>query len=189
MNLNRKKFNFRIAELSDFDILAFSEIWLHAALQTTDLLMPEFKPPERKDRTRNQHGGVFIYVKDSVHYTRRNDFEPLNIECIWIEIKLKQTRILFGLFYRPPNSDALYLSAIEDSKSLALDTQISNFIVTGDCNLNVLNQHTPNKISDICTQFSLYQTITEPTHFTEHSSSLIDVVFTSDRFNILYSGV
>ena len=185
MNLNRKKFNFRIAELSDFDILAFSETWLHAAIQTTDLLMPKFKPPERKDRTRNHRGGVIIYVKDPVHYTRRNDLEPLNIECIWIEIKLKQTRTLFGLFYRPP----LYLSAIEDSISLALDTQISNFIVTGDFNLNVLNQHTPNKISDICTQFSLYQTITEPTHFTEHSSSLIDVVFTSDRFNILYSEV
>ena len=116
-----------------------------------------------------------IYIKDTVHYTRRNDLEPLNIECIWIEIQLKQTRILFGLFYRPPNSDALYLSAIEDSISLALDTQISNIIVTGDFNLNVLNPHTSNKISDICTQFSLYQTITEPTHFTEHSSSLIDV--------------
>ena len=100
----------------------------------------------------------------------------------------KQTRILFGLFYRPPNS-ALYLSAIEDSIFLALDTQISNIIVTGDFNLNVLNPHTSNKISDICTQFSLYQTITEPTHFTEHSSSLIDVVFTSDNSNILYSGV
>ena len=151
--------------------------------------MPNFKPPERKDRARDHHGGVMIYVKDSVHYTRRNDLEPLNIERIWIEIQLKQTRLLFGLFYGPPNSDALYLSAIEDSISLALDTQISNIIVTGDFNLNVLNPHTYNKISDICTQFSLYQTITEPTHFTEHSSSLIDVVFTSDRSNILYSGV
>ena len=183
------KLDILTAELSDFDILAFSETWLHAAIQTTDLLMPNFKPPERKDRTRDHHGGVMIYVKDSVHYTRRNDLEPLNIECIWIEIQLKQTRILFGLFYRPPNSDALYLSAIEDSISLALDTQISNIIVTGDFNLNVLNPHTSNKISDICTQFSLYQTITEPTHFTEHSSSLIDVVFTSDNSNILYSGV
>ena len=31
----------------------------------------------------------------------------------------------------------------------------------------------------------MYQTITEPTHFNEHSSSVKDVVFT----NILYSGV
>ena len=122
-----------------------------------------------------------------MHYTRRNDLEPLNIECIWIEIQLKPTRILLGLFYRS-NSDALYLSAIEDFIYLAFDTLISNIIVTGDFNLNVLNPHTSNKISAIRTPFSLYQTITKPTHFTKHSS-LIDVVFTSDRSNILYSGV
>ena len=74
--------------------------------------MPNFKSPERKDRVRDHGGGVMIYVKDSVHYTRRINLETLNIECIWIEIQLKQTQILFGLFYRPPNSDALYISAI-----------------------------------------------------------------------------
>ena len=30
-----------------------------------------------------------IYVKDSVHYTRRNDLKPLIIKCLWIEIQLK----------------------------------------------------------------------------------------------------
>ena len=95
---------------------------------------------------------------------------------------------MFELFYRPPNSDALYLSTIEDSISLSLDTQIRNIIVTGDFNLNALNPHTYNKISEICTQFSLYKTITETTHFTKHSS-LLDVVFTSDISSILYSGV
>ena len=92
------KLDILTAELSDFDILAFSETWLNTAIQTTDLLMPNFKPPERKDRARDHHGGVMIYVKDSVHYIRRNDLEPLNIECIWIEIQLKQIRLLFGLF-------------------------------------------------------------------------------------------
>ena len=92
-------------ELSDFDILAFSETWLHPSIQTTDLLIPEFKPPERIDRLRDRHGGVMIYVKDSVIYKRRYDLEPLNVECIWIEMQLNHSRILFGLFYWPPNSD------------------------------------------------------------------------------------
>ena len=109
--------------LINFDVHVFSETWLHAGLQTTDLLVPNFKPPERKDRARGHQGGVMIYAKNMVHYTRRNDLEPLNIECIWIEMQLKQTSILLGLFYRPSTSDALYLSAIEDSISLALDTQ------------------------------------------------------------------
>ena len=84
------------------------------------------------------------------------NLEPLNIECQWIKIQPKQTRILFGLFYRHPNSDASYLSAIEDSIYLALDIQISNIIVTGVFNFNVLNQQISNRISGICTQFSLY---------------------------------
>ena len=37
-------------ELSDFDILAFSETWLQPSILTSDLLIPEFKPPERKDK-------------------------------------------------------------------------------------------------------------------------------------------
>ena len=63
-------------ELSDFDILAFSETWLHPNIQTTDLLFPDFKPPERKDRTGDRHGGVMIYVKDSLFYKRQHDLEP-----------------------------------------------------------------------------------------------------------------
>lgn len=177
------------AELNDFDILAFSETWLHPSIQTADLLMQDFKPPERKDRARDHHGGVMIYVKDSIHYKRRHDLEPLNIECIWIEIQLNHTRALFGLFYRPPNSDASYYSAIEDSLSLALDTQINNIIVTGDFNFNMLSEQSSRKILDICQQFSLYQTITEPTHFTENSSSLLDIILTSDKNNLIYCGV
>ena len=82
-------------------------------------------------------------------------------------------------------------SSLSDEDShFHLHSHVKHFIiVSGDFNLNVLNPHTSNKISDICTQFSLHQAITEPTHLTEHSSSLIDVVFTSDNSNILYSGV
>ena len=63
-------------ELSDFDILAFSETWLHTNIQTANLLIPDFQPPERKDRTADRHGGVMIYVKDTLFYKRRHDLEP-----------------------------------------------------------------------------------------------------------------
>ena len=60
--------------------------------------MQDFKPPERKDRARDHHGGVMSYVKDSIHYKRKHYLEPLNLECIWVEIQLNHTRALFGLF-------------------------------------------------------------------------------------------
>ena len=44
-------------------------------------------------------------------------------------------------------------------------------------------------ISNICQQYNLQQIITEPTHFTETSNSLIDLVLVSNPESILLSGV
>ena len=120
---------------------------------------------------------------------RRRDLEPNGVECIWVELTLRQKHVLFGVFYRPPSADALYFSSIEDSIHLAVDTGINDIIITGDFNYNMLNAHTSNKIKSICEQFSLTQTIDNPTHFTEHSSSLIDIILTNNETNMVYSGV
>ena len=70
-----------------------------------------------------------------------------------------------------------------------VDTGISDIIITGDLNLNLLNPQTLRKIYSICTQFSLFQSITQPTHFTENSSSLIDVILVTNKENLILSGV
>ena len=46
-----------------------------------------------------------------------------------------------------------------------------------------------NKINSICQQFNLHNLIQEPTHFTEISSSIIDLVLTSNKNSVLLSGV
>ena len=97
--------------------------------------------------------------------------------------------MLFGVFYRPPNSDHVYGSAIEDSIHLAIDTGIMDIVITGDFNYNMLNDVTKRKISSICQQFSLQQCIDQPTHFTENSCSLIDLIFVSNEDNALFCGV
>ena len=94
-----------------------------------------------------------------------------------------------GVFYRPPRTDALYFSSIEDSIHLAVDKCINDIIITGDFNYNMLNAHTSNKIKSICEQFSFTQTINNHTHFTEHSSSLIDIILTNNETNMVYSGI
>ena len=91
--------------------------------------------------------------------------------------------------FAPLKSDMEYFSSIEDSISLALDTQINNIVVTGDFYLDIYRHQTARKVFEICEQFSLYQTVTEPTHYTENSSSLIDIVLTSDKSNLINSGV
>lgn len=108
------KLDLLFSELHTFDILAFSETWLNSSIANDDLSLQLFQTPERKDRVGDSHGGVMIYVRDSIFYKRRRDLEPHGIECIWIECTLKHKHILFGLFYRPPSSDAAYFSLIED---------------------------------------------------------------------------
>ena len=54
-------------ELFDFDILAFTEIWLSPSIDINALPLHSYNTPERKDRAGDNHGGVMIYVKDSLH--------------------------------------------------------------------------------------------------------------------------
>ena len=158
--------------------------------KTCELLLHSFNASEKKDREGDNHGGVMIYVKDCLHYRRRADFESRKVESTWIELTNNHKRVLFGLFYRPPNTESNYFSGIEDSIALAVDSSgISEIIITGAFNLNVLNPPTARKIDSICTQFSFYQSINQPTYFTENSSSLIDILLVNNKTHLIVSGV
>ena len=130
-----------------------------------------------------------MYAKQNVHSRRRQDIELPNIECLWIEVSTHNKKILLGTFYRPPNATPDVLSSIEDSISLAYDTNIRNILITGDFNLDILKLTSNKKVSDLCQHYNLLQLINEPTHQTESSSSIIDLFLTSDINNILLSGV
>ena len=41
----------------------------------------------------------------------------------------------------------------------------------------------------LCTKFALHQVINQPRHYTEHASSLIDIVLVSNKDNLMFSGV
>lgn len=186
----RNKLDLLFTELKEFDILAFSETWLNDSVSSEDLLLLSFHKPERKDRTFDSHGGVMLYVKSNLHYKRRYDLELNRVENIWIELRLENNkRVLIGLFYRAPNSNTLYNNDIEDSISLAVDTDINDIIVTGDFNYDAFNTNTNRKILSICQQFNMEQIIEESTHFTESSQSLIDLIFVSNKNTIIKSGV
>ena len=96
---------------------------------------------------------------------------------------------LLSTFYRPPNSTQDVLTSIEDSISLAYDTNIQNILITGDFHLGVLKSLFNKKVFDLCQHFSLHQLINEPTHHTESSSSITDLLFTSNINSIVLRGV
>ena len=98
-------------------------------------------------------------------------------------------KVLIGTFYRLPNSTPATLNSIKKSIGLAFDTDTENILITGDFNFDMLKQCSNRKINDICLQFYIEQLINEPTHYTESSSSIIDLFLTSKKDTILLSGV
>ena len=97
--------------------------------------------------------------------------------------------MFYGVFYRPPNSSAMYTSLLEYSIGLAVDTNITDIIIMGDFNLSIMDQSHYVKTDSICKHFNLTQCIEEPTHFTENSMSVINLLFVKNRESILTSGV
>ena len=150
-----------IAEFSFFDVVSLSETWLHDGIFSDELLFPSFLSPECKDRVHDRYGGVILYIKNNLSYTRRNDLEIGGLECIWIQIKSNNNRnILYGVFYRPPNSDSTYTSPIEDSIDLAINSDIAVVIITGDFKLNIMNENQFRKIETLCNQFIYFNVLT-----------------------------
>ena len=176
--------------LRDFDIIGFTETWLNNSIPSTDLLFNGFHQPIRKDRS-DSHGGVAIYVNENISFKRRHDLEfyiMLNVYGLkYFSQPISQN--LFGVFYRPPSADRLYTNAIGESIGLARETRIHDIFITGDFNINALSEPTTRKINELCLQYDLTQLIYEPTHYTEQSSFVIDLIFVSNENAVLRSGV
>ena len=99
----------------------------------------------------------------------------MGIENIWIEITLKcHKKLLVGLFYRSPNTNAAADQSIENSIDLASNTGLHDIVILGDFNLNTCN--CKRKLEALCTQYGLTQCVEEPTHFTENSQSILNII-------------
>ena len=162
---------------------------MNDSISNEDLRFNEFQDPFRRDCVSDSHGGVIVYVKRGIPCKRRLDLELVNHECVWIEIIVKNKKLPIGTFYRQPTASPVVLSDIENSIGLATDTGVEAIVVTGDLNLNMLNQHSRMKITDLCQTYNLTQLINDPTNYTETSFSIIDLELVSNSHAVEMSGV
>ena len=94
------------AEYGDFDIhvLSFTETWLKHSTPDRDIELNSSSVPLRKERVESSYGAVAVYIKETVHYERKTDLEINGLECVWVELKRKNQKVLYGTFYVPPSS-------------------------------------------------------------------------------------
>ena len=174
-------------EASAYDVLVFSESWLNQRIPNASICIEHFSPPFRADRPDRPGGGVIVYVCDTLSSKRQTDLQIPGLKAVWVEIQTQSKTVLVGGLYRPPNSNANYYTYINESIDMAYSTDIRDIIVLGDFNMNMLNVSNNNKRPNA--KYSIRQLITEPTNFTEHSSTLIDLILVRNTSNILTSGV
>ena len=140
------------SELRNFDVICISETWLDDQTSAEDIRIDNCKL-FRRDRPGDHYGGICIYIRSNLFSKRRDDLELPNVECIWVEISIRNKKELIRTFYRPPYSANAVFSSTEDSIGLAFDTNIENILLTGAFNFDTLKQNSYRKIYDLCQQF------------------------------------
>ena len=194
--LNINSLNKHISELQVFmsnqtlDILAINETKLDYRTRDQEIDLPGYFCL-RKDRD-SRGGGVCIYLKNSIKFTRKTCFEIEDLEMLSVEIKrTNSSPFLFTTWYRPPKLSVDCFDKFEIFLK-QVDSIYKEIYILGDLNVNLLanSPETHNsRLSDLLDNYQLTQIIDKPTRITPSSKSLIDLLITSDKDKITSHGV
>ena len=182
----RHKIQQLISTALDFDILCFTESHLCNNIRNEDIAIDGFNTIFRKDRNAFG-GGVLMYISNSIKANRRPEFEPLNTECIWIEISQPTCNFFLCCVYRAPNSDSTFWKNFAWSVEKVSDIS-SKIIIVGDLNVDFLNIPNLHTIYEILSSCYLTNTIEEATRITQSSSTLLDPILVSADLSVFDSG-
>ena len=122
------------------------------------------------------------------------ELEQHDIECIWLLITLKGTKLLLGTFYRAPGANAkvnYFLSSFSDMIDKVTQHKPSTVIITGDFNDRCSTWHDNHDHSKLGLQLynllnshNLVQVIDKPTRH----SNLLDLMITDSPAFVRDSG-
>ena len=130
-------------------------------------------------------GGVALYVNNRLDHLERNDLGRLDddFESIWIEIKNKKgKKFLCVCLYRHPNTDTAKFMEYIESTLTKIDQNKYAVFLMGDFNIDLLKYESHNCTNDFINSLvshSFLRYILQPTRVTDHSSTIIDNIFSN----------
>ena len=150
---------------------------------------------EREDRNAIG-GGVALYIREQIQYTRRTNLSESDLEFICVEIKPPESKpYIVIVWYRPPSDPVESFIKLETNLSY-LDREGEDIILLGDTNCDFTSipkgQLSDNNAKHLCSIYDLFsfsQLIEEPTRVTLGTATLIDHIATTCPNNVLESGV
>lgn len=135
----------------------------------------------RVDRQDRIGGGVAIYLRETLKTKIIYCSSPNSaFECLCLEILSNNEKLILGVIYRPYSYiDLSPLSSFLEEYSV----NFQNIILCGDFNSNLLHD---DSLVNSMRAFNLRAVnISNPTHFSRSSNTLLDVFFVSDNNKVL----
>lgn len=169
---------------NDFSVCCISETWLTNTIDSSYLHIENYVLI-RKDRA-GRGGGVAMYVKQNLNCKLMESNEV--IEQLWVSINICGTTLIVGTVYRPPQfSSNIFIEELENTL-VEFTPQCDSIAILGDFNINMLiyDDVSASLLVDSMSSFGLIQIIEHPTRIT---STLIDLIFISDRELVADCGV
>lgn len=169
-------------ERSAPDIMVINETWLRDGEEARAPTMPGYRlrhTPRAAAVRGGRGGGVGFYVKRGVNVRACPHPHAASVEQMWLSLRVRSQKIIIGTAYRPPWLDVnVFLDAI--TQSVAGFVNYDYLALFGDFNINWLCplENKTRLLKTFLSCLNLTQIVNEPTHFTDHSQTLIDLVCT-----------
>lgn len=162
-----------------FHVVTLSETFLSTKILDHSLQIDNFNL-FRKDRD-GWGGGVAAYVNSDIITVRRSEIEIHDIETMWLELQLLNTKIIVCVAYRPPNSSVEFWNKLsielEYSRNIGGNTHT---IIIGDLNAHTVSP-AGKKLSEFCSANHLFIHNYSPTRIRPESATVLDQILTNER--------
>nr|CAH7731084.1 unnamed protein product [Callosobruchus chinensis] len=131
----------------------------------------------RKDRSFGRGGGVLLYVCDKFKYDVIET--SCDIEQLFVKVVYNRCSFVVGVVYKPPQT-SYFIDSLETSLAMSY---ADNIFCIGDVNVNFLNKDCvgTNYFNSMLSSLEMNQMITQATHISSTSESLIDVLICSNE--------
>ena len=162
-----------VAQITCPDFISITETWLQSHIHSNVVELNGYNLI-RKDRQEGTHGGIYIYIKDSIKLSVLDTLSISSLEVLWV--KLRPTRlprgihsIIVGTVYHPPNAD--------NTEMLKYLMETLSFIESNcvNCGIIILGDFNRMNVKRLRNHFNLKQIVKFPTR----GENILDFVLTN----------
>ena len=161
--------------------MKYNETWLSERDKSCDYKMNGYQSLFRRDRTVGStgHGGVAAYVSDNIACKRRRNLEIPEIEGLWLEINVVNTKFLLLVIYRTEsNSNNLFWQTLQNNIDDVRSENNLPIMIIGDLNADPQTRH-GRCLREFADNNFFTIHVKEPTRITENSASILDQILTN----------